>query len=128
MKKSLFLFVFLMGSLMCYSQYNKEKLSTLLTGGSEKVWIVTGINAERAEQKMIFNKNNSVKVQFIKEQEKTVNWSLKSSDDIRWFILIGDQNYELIVSYDKKGNEYLKLTHQSLNGNDEYQMKLNPVK
>jgi len=128
MKKMLFLFLFICGSLMGYSQYNKDKLSTLLTGGKEKVWIVSGINAERPEKKMTFDKSNSVKIEFSNGPMKSMRWSLNSSDDIRWFILIGDLNYELIVSYDKKGKEYIKLTLQSLKGNDNYQMKLNPVK
>jgi hypothetical protein len=115
-------------SLKAFAQYNNEKLTSLLTGGNEKTWTVSGIISERPEKKMIFNKNNSVKIFDSKDQSQTKHWSLKSADQIRWFILIGEQNYELIVSYDKKGNEYIKLTHQSGKSGNDYQMKLNPVK
>ncbi len=116
----------LLFSLSSHSQYTKEKLSNLITGKSEKAWSVAGINIERSEKKMTFNINNSVNVVSDKGSNEE-KWSLKSSDNIRWFIYIGDKQYELIVSYDKKGNEYLKFTHQS-KGSDNYQMKLTPIK
>ena len=40
-------------------------------------------------------------------------WSLATSDDIRWFLTIGNRPYELIVSYTKTGAQYLKLTSQA---------------
>ncbi len=127
MKNLLIICFLITGSMSCFSQYNKEKLTAILTSGNEKSWIVAGINSDRPEKKMTFTKNNSVKTEAGNET-KTENWSLKSTDDIRWFIQIGEENYELIVSYDKKGNEYLKLTHQSAKKSENYQMKLNPVK
>ena len=55
---------------------------------------------------------------------------MKSADEIRWFLSIGNQTYEFIISYDKKGNEYIKLTHQAVDNKTSgyYEIKLNPIK
>ncbi len=130
MKRILILFCLLLGVLMCTAQYNKEKIQKLLTGDNEKSWAVSGINIDRPEKKFIFNKNNSVKVESTKGIIKNEKWSLKSVDQIRWFLSIGNQTYEFIISYDKKGNEYIKLTHQAVDNKTSgyYEIKLNPIK
>ncbi len=130
MKRILILFCLLLGVLMCTAQYNKEKIQKLLTGDNEKSWGVSGINIDRPEKKFIFNKNNSVKVESTKGIIKNEKWSLKSADEIRWFLSIGNQTYEFIISYDKKGNEYIKLTHQAVDNKTSgyYEIKLNPIK
>lgn len=130
MKRIIVLLPFLFSLLMCYAQYNKEKIQKILTGDNEKSWTVSGINIDRPEKKFIFNKNNSVKVESTKGIIKNEKWSLKSADEIRWFLSIGNQTYEFIISYDKKGNEYIKLTHQAVDNKTSgyYEIKLNPIK
>ncbi len=130
MKRIIVLLPFLFSLLMCYAQYNKEKIQKILTGDNEKSWTVSGINIDRPEKKFIFNKNNSVKVESTKGILKNEKWSLKSADEIRWFLSIGNQTYEFIISYDKKGNEYIKLTHQAVDNKTSgyYEIKLNPIK
>ena len=130
MKRILILLLFLSAVFACEAQYNKEKIQKLLTGDNEKSWMVNGINIDRPEKKFIFNKNNSVKVESTKGLIKNEKWSLKSADEIRWFLSIGNQRYELIISYDKKGKEYIKLTHQAGDNKTSgyYEIKLNPIK
>lgn len=41
------------------------------------------------------------------------SWSLTTKDNIRWFLMIGSQEHEIIVSYEKNGSQYVKLTHQA---------------
>lgn len=115
---------------MCHAQYNKDKISSLLTGDNEKSWSVTGINTERPEKKLSFNKNYTVQIELNNGIIKNEKWSLKTSDEIRWFLSIDNQMYELIISYDKKGNEYIKLTHQAVEDKTSgyYEIKLNPIK
>ncbi|MFI5218479.1 MAG: hypothetical protein ACHQNT_03240 [Bacteroidia bacterium] len=98
----------------CEAQYSKEKLTGILT--NEKSWSVKGINSNRAEKSYTFNKDMSVKIEkqggAVAGAEK---WSLSSTDNIRWFISIGKQKYEMIVSYDKGGKQFIKLTSQLSN-------------
>ena len=130
MKQILILLLCMSAVFACEAQYNKEKIQKLLTGDNEKSWMVNGINIDRPEKKFIFNKNNSVKVESTKGLIKNEKWSLKSADEIRWFLSIGNQRYELIISYDKKGKEYIKLTHQAGDNKTSgyYEIKLNPIK
>ena len=130
MKRIMILLLFLFAVFACDAQYNKEKIQKLLTGDNEKSWIVSGINIDRPEKKFSFNKNNSVKVELTKGIIKNEKWSLASADQIRWFLSIGNQKYEFIISYDKKGNEYIKLTHQAVDNKTSgyYEIKLNPIK
>ena len=130
MKRILLLLSFFIGILMCHAQYNKDKISSLLTGDNEKSWSVTGINTERPEKKLSFNKNYTVQIELNNGIIKNEKWSLKTSDEIRWFLSIDNQMYELIISYDKKGNEYIKLTHQAVEDKTSgyYEIKLNPIK
>ena len=130
MKRIMILLPILLAVFMCDAQYNKVKIQKLLSGDNEKSWAVSGINIERPEKKFIFNKNYSVKVESTKGIIKNEKWSLKSADEIRWFLSIGNQTYEFIISYDKKGNEYIKLTHQAVDNKTSgyYEIKLNPIK
>lgn len=130
MKRIMILLPFLLVVFMCGAQYNKVKIQKLLSGDNEKSWTVSGINIDRPEKKFIFNKNYSVKVESTNGIIKNEKWSLKSTDEIRWFLSIGNQTYEFIISYDKKGNEYIKLTHQAVDNKTSgyYEIKLNPIK
>lgn len=130
LKQILLVLTFFTGIIMCEAQYNKEKISKLLTGEIEKSWSVSGINAERPEKILSFNVNKSVKMEMNNGSIKNEKWSLKSTDNIRWFLSMGKEEYELIISYDKKGNEYIKLTHQSVNAKSSgyYEIKLNQIK
>ncbi len=96
----------------CHAQYNHEKLTEILTGGNIKTWIVKNTNAAHSEKSYAFNKNFSVQVTKDKGAIQTEKWTLTSADNIRWFISIGKQKYELIVSYDKSGKQYVKLTSE----------------
>jgi len=114
-----------------YAQYDKEKLSKILTANA---WSVSAVNMERPERKITFNKDQSVLIE--KDNGKGTTspvkdkWSITSPDNIRWFLSMGSQTYELIVSYTKSGSQYIKLTHQA--GTDKitgyYEMNLNAVK
>jgi len=114
------------------AQYDRNKLIDILTGGSSKSWTVKGTNLQRPEKSFTFNKNMSVKIDKDNGKGNTVSandhWSLSSTDNIRWFIGLGGQSYEMIVSYSKNGTQYVKLTHRA--GNDSaagyYEINLYP--
>ena len=97
----------------CNAQYNREKLTDILTGGNIKTWTVKSAGAMHTEKSYAFNKNLSVQVAKDKGAVQTDKWTLTSADNIRWFISIGTQKYEIIVSYDKSGKQYVKLTSQT---------------
>ena len=116
MKRALILLVLLGNITIGYAQYSKEKLTDILTGGSSKSWTAKGVNTDRPEKGFTFNKNMSVQIQ--KSDKGAVatqndKWSLTSADNIRWTIAIGSQSYEIIVSYDKSGTQYVKLTRKA---------------
>ena len=100
-----------------FAQYDKAKLTGILTNGSSKTWTAKGVNIDRPEKTLTFNKDMTVRIE--KDNGKggispqVDKWSVSSADNIRWFITIGNQNYETIVSYAKNGSQYIKLTHQA---------------
>ena len=128
--KSIKLLLLLLLPLVGSAQYTKEKLTTILTGSNEKSWNVTSVNVAAKEKMFSFNKNLSVVVQDISGTRRNDKWLLSTADNIRWFILIGKEKYEMIVSYDKKGEEYIKLTHQSGTAKvaGDYEIKLTAAK
>lgn len=108
------------------AQYTKEKISSILTGESEKSWSANGINESRPEKVFTFNNNNTVSIEETSGKTHKENWIVSSSDNIRWFLKVGLTTYELIISYDKKGQQFIKLTH-GLSANSAsgyYEMKL----
>jgi hypothetical protein len=107
MKKTIIILIALVKITFCNAQYSKDKLTDILTGGTVKTWSVKG-----SESTYSFNKNMSAEIK-TKSAAKTEKWALSSPDNIRWFISIGAQKYELIVSYDKSGKQYVKLNSQS---------------
>jgi hypothetical protein len=107
------------------AQYTKEKLRDLLCGSGQKTWIATGINTDRPEKTMTFKTPGGVVIEDQGGKTKTGNWTLQSADNIRWFIDIAGTKYELIVSYNKKGEQYIKLTHHE---NNDYEIKLTQTK
>ena len=107
------------------AQFTNEKLHDVLCGTDQKSWVVSGTNINRPEKKITFRVNNTADMEDKSQKTKQVKWSLQSADNIRWFIDIGGTKYELIVSYNKNGEQYLKLTHHD---GDEYEMKLNQIK
>src|ERR1051325_1249768 len=113
MKRILILLSFVMSISLCYGQYSKEKLTGILTGGSSKAWMVKASNAARPEKSYTFNENFTVAIAKAEGAAQNEKWALSSADNIRWFITIGSQKYEMIVSYDKGGTQYVKLTNQS---------------
>lgn len=128
--KSIRILILLLLPLFVSAQYTKEKLATILTGGTEKSWNATSVNVEVKEKMFSFSKNLSVVVQNASGTKRNDKWLLSTIDNIRWFIMIGKEKYEMIVSYDKKGEEYIKLTHQSalMKPSGNYEIKLTPVK
>jgi hypothetical protein len=118
--KKLFIIALLFPALGARAQYTREKIRDILTDKSEKTWSVTGINTERPEKAFTFRTDNSVTVEDLKGIKKPDKWKLHSTDDIRWFIDIGNVSYELIISYDKKGEQYVKLTHRADNRSSGY--------
>lgn len=115
---------------VCNAQYSKEKISITLTGAKEKSWLVTGINTERPEKKINFNIDQTVITEDISGKKKNEKWSLSTKDNIRWFITIGSLNYELIISYNKNGSQYIKLTHLAADNKTSgyYEIKLTEIK
>ena len=113
MMKMLF-FILIIHCLPATAQYDKEKIISILTSGSSATWTVQGSNTIAEEKSYIFNVNGTCIVQPAKPGAKAFNakWSLSSPDNIRWFIDIGDRKYELIISFDKKGQQYIKLTRR----------------
>lgn len=130
MKYILIILILLATNENCSAQYNKEKISEILTGENEKPWLVTGINIDSPEKQLTFNKNNSVKIEMKSGKTSNEKWSLRTEDEIRWFLSIGANSYELIISYDKKGKEYVKLTRRSgsSKASGYYELKLTPLK
>jgi hypothetical protein len=120
MKKYICLILLLTSIQISYAQYTKEKITTILTDGSEKSWNVNGVNTERPEKVFSFNINGSMISQQTDGSKKNMKWTLASSDNIRWFLITGVMKFELIISYDKKGNQYLKLTHQDADKSSSY--------
>lgn len=104
----------------CNAQYSREKLTEILTGGNVKTWTVKSPNAAHPEKSYTFNKNFSVQMAKDKGAPQTEKWSLASTDNIRWFISIGKQRYEIIVSYDKSGKQYVKLTSEAVDKTSVY--------
>lgn len=130
MKTTLILLGLILSVSVINAQYSKEKISITLTGSSEKSWSVSGINTERPEKKLTFNINETVISEDNKGKKQTEKWTISTKDNIRWFLLIGKQNYELIISYDKSGAQYIKLTHQSSDNKSSgyYEIKLTEIK
>jgi hypothetical protein len=110
MKQILIIIPFILTVIFCQAQYNKEKLTDILTGGGTKAWTVKGASSEKSYS---FNKEFSVAITKSDGSSITEKWALSSTDNIRWFISIGSQKHELIVSYDKEGSQFVKLTNQS---------------
>jgi hypothetical protein len=128
--KNIFLSVLLLYTIAANAQYNSQKIKDILTGGSQKSWTVTGINIERPERVFIFKTDLSGIIENNKGGKQNIKWSLRTNDNIRYFITIGKDNYELIVSYDKKGEQYIKLTHggDNVKSSGYYEIKLTPLK
>lgn len=130
MKRTFILLALLVSVSTGYAQYDKNKLIGILTDGSSKAWTVKGVNVERPEKKITFNINMTAQVE--KDNGKggvatqAEKWAITTKDNIRWFINIGNQPYELIVSYAKNGSQYIKLTHTA--GGDAFEMNLYPLK
>jgi len=124
MKKNLLIILLLAATGAVYGQYDKNKLMNIITS---KVWSVKGVTSERPEKAFTFSKDMSVQVDKDDGKGGTVSkkdsWSLSSTDNIRWFINIGGQSYEVIVSYAKNGTQYLKLAHKT-GASDSYEMNL----
>ena len=110
MKQLLILLLFISGVYNCNAQYTREKLISILTD-NEKVWTVKKGTAPGAKT-FTFNKNFTAEVVKQNGKNATVEWTLSTLDNIRWFITIDNQKFELIVSYDKTGQQYLKLNLQ----------------
>ncbi len=125
MKRITLFLAFLFAASFSHAQYDKGKLTNILTGGSSKTWSVQGVNINRPEKTMTFNINGNADVE--KENGKKADkWSVSSKDNIRWFLSVGADQYEMVVSYSKNGSQYVKLTHGT--SNDKYEMKLFPAK
>jgi hypothetical protein len=126
--KLIFLLMFF--AVSASAQYNKDKLTSILTDDSQKTWNVAGINTNETEKTFTFLRSGAVITELKSNVKKTDKWSLMSSDNIRWFIVIAGKKYELIISYDKAGNQYIKLTQQDTsNKSSEYsEIRLTPVK
>jgi len=97
------------------AQYTKEKLTLLLTGGSTKAWNVKSSSVEEGAKTYTFGVNNTVAIANAKAAVQSDKWNLTTDDNIRWFIVLGKEKSELIVSYDKSGKQYIKLTGQGGN-------------
>lgn len=134
MKHILLIAALLAGVSTSYAQYDRDKLIGILSGGSAKTWTVKSVNTERPEKSFTFNKDMSATIEKVggkgagaSEQTK---WTLTTKDNIRWFVSIGNAQYELIVSYSKDGSQYMKLVHAA--GNDKasgsFEMNLFPAK
>lgn len=108
MKQILIIMIVLLKVSFCNAQYSKDKLTDILTGSSVKSWSIKGSAGTYA-----FNKNRTVEIKNDKGVAKSEKWSLSSADNIRWFISTNGHKYELIVSYDKSGKQYIKLNSQS---------------
>jgi len=102
--------IFLFSLLSAKAQYTKEKLTDVLTGGSTKSWTVKGVNSSPDEKSFSFNKNMTAVIVTQAGKSTSGSWSLNSTDNIRWFLLAGGKTYEIIVSYDKAGKQFVKLT------------------
>jgi hypothetical protein len=128
MKRIILLHLLLSAVSAGYGQYDKNKLMNIITS---KVWSVKGVTTERPEKAFTFSKDMTVQTNRDDGKGGTIsnkeNWSLSTSDNIRWFINIAGQAYELIVSYAKDGTQYLKLSHKAA-VNDSYEMNLFPLK
>ncbi len=124
------LIAFILLTLNTNAQYNKDKIVSILTNDSEKSWNVTGVNVERNEKVFTFRKNGIATTELKNGTKKSGKWSLKTNDNIRWFISIDALSYELIISYDKAGNQYIKLTHQEVDNKTSgyFEIRLTPVK
>ena len=113
MKTKVILLLLLFNTAFCYAQYDKDKLIKILTTNS---WTVKGINSDQPEKSYSFSKDMSVQIgkdngkgAVMMQKDK---WTISSTDQIRWFISIGNQTYEMIISYTKSGSQYVKLTRQ----------------
>ena len=131
MKRFCILGILLLSISSVFAQYDKDKLTKILTANP---WSVTSAPIARPERKFTFNKDQSVQIEKVNDKGGNVSgkdkWSVASSDNIRWFLTIGAEKYEMIVSYTKSGNQFIKLTHQA--GADKitgyYEMNLNATK
>ena len=130
MKPFCVLAIFLLSISSVFAQYDKEKLTKILTANP---WSVTSFHEVRPEKKLTFFKDQSVQIDKSDKGVMSVHkhkWSIASSDNIRWFLMIGSEKYELIVSYTKSGSQFVKLTHAA--GADKitgyYEMNLNATK
>ncbi len=130
MKRILILLLLSTSFSLSYGQYDKNKLTTILTNGTTKAWSVKGVNTNPPEKSMTFNINMSAQLQKDDGKGGTVSqsekWSISTKDNIRWFITLGSQQYELVISYLKNGSQYIKLTHPA--GADKYEISLFPLK
>jgi hypothetical protein len=108
MKKIILILIAVLKISFCQAQYSKEKLTQILTDGNVKSWTVKG-----TANTYSFNKNMTAEIKNDKGTVKADKWTLSSTDNIRWFIAMSGQRYELIVSYDKGGKQYIKLNSQS---------------
>ncbi len=131
MKQLLFIFL-LCSSFTSKAQYTIEKLTNILTDGKTKSWSVKGTNIDLAEKVYTFNINGAIQIQKENPKPNTIlsKWVLSTKDNIRWFIQIGDQLNELIISYDKAGKQYIKLTRQATDKKTSvyYESILQPLK
>lgn len=108
MKRIFIFLLFFVNIMFSYGQYNKEKLTDILTGGNTRSWTVKGTS--HSEKSYSFSKNATVQTLNSSGASQNLKWELTTADNIRWFILIGKQRYELIVSYDKSGKQFVKFT------------------
>lgn len=103
-----------------YAQFTKEKLSGILTNGSQRDWFVKSKSNSSSGMGYQFHSNNTVYLLNSPGKEAPQKWSLSSTDNIRWFITMGKIKNEIIVSYDKAGKQFIKLTNQTGNGSSSY--------
>jgi hypothetical protein len=104
--KRIVMLVLLIGSfVVANAQYSKEKITEILTGGNSKSWTVK--SQGHPEKTFVFNKNMSAQM-----NGANTKWSISSQDNIRWFTTVGSDSYETIVSYDKAGKQFVKLTRK----------------
>ena len=132
--KHILALLFLCCAFNTQAQYNKEKLTNILTNGNTKNWSVKGTNLERPEKTYEFNKNGNLTIGKDDGQGKIISvadkWLLTTKDNIRWFLQTGKEVNELIISFEKNGTQYLKLTHRGTGKNTSvyYETQLHAIK
>jgi|GEM_PF-6448171 len=86
------------------AQYTKESISAIVTGGSSKSWIDNGTSTVYT-----FSSNMKGEIKKATGSAQPVSWNLNTPDNLTWNLIISKESYELIISYNKEGTQYLKL-------------------